>query len=59
MCLRAHILVYACVAAGLSSEMTLSDKYTPANYLRTRLNYVHSEEAREGGDVCREEPQLV
>ena len=62
MCLRIHSLMYACVAAGLSSETTFSDKYTLVSYLRTtRLNAVHREEVGEGGDFAgsgRKSPSL-
>lgn len=39
--------------------MTLSNKHTPGNYLRTRLDYAGSEEVREGGRVSGAEPHCV
>lgn len=60
VCLCIYILGYACIAASLSSEIALSDKYTPANYVRTtRLNYEGSEEVGEVGMFWGKSPVRI
>ena len=58
MCLCVHIQVDVCIASGLSSERTLSDKYTPVSYLRTRAPYVSSEDVERMGVFWGKSPSL-
>ena len=53
-----HILVDICIASSLSSERTLSDKYTPVSYLRTRAPYVGSEDVKRVGVFWGKSPSL-